>query len=100
MSLARRIDKPPANADVTSVAQSDTVVTLLASNAARVKAYIYNEGTRILYIKLGTGATTSDFTVGLFPQNAFRLDYPAYTGQITGIWAAAGGGAAKMTEVY
>lgn len=80
-----------------TVAASATVVTLIASNANRLGATIYNDSSAILYIKLGATASTSDFTVALSPLTSsiggyFEVPF-AYTGIITGIWASATGNA-------
>jgi len=80
-----------------TVASSATVVTLIASNANRLGATIYNDSTAILYVKLGATASTSDFTVALSPLTSsiggyFEVPF-AYTGIITGIWASATGNA-------
>jgi hypothetical protein len=83
----------------TNVAGSASSVTILASNAARKGAMIYNDSTAILYLDLSGGtASNSSFTVPLNPQAFFELPGPAiYTGLITGIWAAANGNA-RVTE--
>lgn len=48
----------PAISTVTSVADSNLNQMLLAANAARAGASIYNDSTEILYLKLGTVAST------------------------------------------
>jgi len=50
------------NATVTPVASATTA---LASNRARVGFMLQNLGTNPLFVKYGTGATTSDFSVVL-----------------------------------
>lgn len=89
----------PATAVVTSVGQSAVVVVLLALNLARKGAIVFNHGSRVLFLKLGSGASSSDFTVRLLPDSTFALPFPAYTGLITGVWAGAGGGSALVTEM-
>lgn len=90
----------PAAAVVTSVPQAVVVTTLLAANLARKGAVIFNNITGgLLFIKLGAGASSTDFSVRLLPGSAFELPFPAYTGQITGVWSVAGGGSAQVTEM-
>lgn len=97
---------PSANeadtASVAAVAGSATVVTLLAANANRLGASFYNDSSALLYLKLGTGASTSSFSVLLEGGDYFELQLLAgnkvYTGAITGIWASATGNA-RVTEV-
>lgn len=77
----------PATATVSSVALSTVVATVLSANANRLGAIIWNDGAQAAYIKLGTGATTSSFTVRLQNKSEWELPYPVYTGDITGITA-------------
>jgi hypothetical protein len=82
--------------DVATNAASDT---LLALNAARKGASIFNDagGGRILFVKMGTTATVIDFTAKLFVGDYYEVPF-GYTGRIDGIWSGAGTGAARMTE--
>lgn len=90
----------PASSTVSAVPQSVAAVTLLAANASRLGALIYNNITNgFLFIKLGAGATTADWSAKIAPGFAYELPFPAYTGQITGVWSVAGGGTAQVTEM-
>jgi len=80
-----------------TVAGSATVVTLIASNASRCGATIYNDSTALLYVKLGSAASLTDFTALLSGNGSgiggyYEVPF-AYTGIITGIWASATGNA-------
>lgn len=80
-----------------SVASSATSVTLLASNANRLGATIYNDSTAILRVKLGASASSSSFDVALGAVSSgiggyFEVPYQ-YTGIIDGIWDSANGNA-------
>lgn len=88
----------PASSSVTSVASSAASVTLLASNANRKQATIYNDSTQILFLKLGAIATNASYTVQLNANDYYELPSPAYTGIVDGIWAAANGNA-RITEL-
>lgn len=83
--------------DVTIVSSSTSSVQLLAANAARVSALFYNASTKKLWIKLGTAATSSSFTVELLPNSFWELPIN-YTGVIHGAWAAVNGDV-KITEL-
>ena len=85
-----------ATAAVTSVAGSATAVTLLASNAARNLYEVFNDSTSALYVKHGSGASTTSFTVKL-PAGASYFPPVNYTGIVTGIWDSAVG-SARLTE--
>ncbi len=84
--------------NVSSVAAAVTNTTLLAANANRVGAVIYNTSTSWLFIKLGTGAnTTNSFTGKVPPEGYYEVPFK-WKGQIDGIWTAANG-AAQVTEL-
>lgn len=86
---------------VASVADQATSTTLLAANADRRGASVFNTSVEDLYIKLGTTASLTDFTVKLVENAYYELPVGplgCYTGRIDGIWAANGSGAALVTE--
>jgi hypothetical protein len=90
---------------VTRVASSATVVTLLAANPRRKGVYVFNESTAVLYIKLGSGASLTDYNFRLPTMTGIEVPFrvggggpvDTYDGIITGIWAAANA-AAQVTE--
>ena len=87
-----------ATSTVTRVSSSATVVTLKAANTSRRGLYIFNESTQVLYIKFGSAATNTDYTVRMVANSYFELPEPMYNGIVTGIWVSANG-AAQVTEV-
>ena len=87
-----------SSAVVTSVPDQATVIDLKAANAARKMLIICNNSTEILYVKLGTAASTVDFSYKIYPNAHLELPLPIYTGVVTGIWAANASGAALVTE--
>jgi len=81
-----------------NVAQNAANVTLLAANAARIGATIYNDTTAgNLLIKLGAVASATSFQILLNPGGFTSIDN--YVGQIDGIWSTAGVGAARIGEL-
>lgn len=82
---------------LTNVSASATSVVVLASNTARKSASIYNDSTAICYIKFGTTASTTSFTVPLAAATYYELP-GGYTGEIDGIWVTATG-TARVTEL-
>lgn len=87
-----------STAALTNVAASLTSVTLLASNTARLGATIANDTTSgTLYVKFGTAASTSSYTVKLVSGAYYELPFD-YVGRIDGIWSVADG-AARVTEL-
>lgn len=87
----------PATGTVTAVTSSATVVTLLAANTARVGALVVNNSTATLYLKLGSAASLTSWSVQLDPGAYWEMPRRYYTGIITGIWSAVNGDA-KVTE--
>lgn len=73
-----------------SVASSATNTTLLSSNSARLGATVYNDSSAILYLKLGATATTSDFTIKVFPLSYYEVPF-GFTGRVDGFWASVNG---------
>lgn len=76
--------------------------TVLASNSLRLGATITNNGTAIMYLCFGTGASSTHFTATIAPLASGVASYYEvpfrYTGLITASWSAANG-SAYMTEV-
>lgn len=81
-----------SNASVARVASSATVVTLDAdSGLGRRSMVLFNESTAILYVKWGSGASLTDYSVQIGPSGYYEFPQPIYRGTVTGIWAAANG---------
>jgi len=77
---------------------SGTVVTgstssqlLLGRDDNRLGLMIYNHANGALFLKLGNGATVTNFTVKLSSGSYYELPRPIHTGSITMIGDAAGG---------
>lgn len=81
---------------LSNVASSATSVTLLASNAARLGASIYNDSIAVLYAKKGATASATSYTVQIPPGGLWEVPF-GYTGIIDGLWASANG-TARVTE--
>lgn len=81
----------PATSITSSVAAATSNTILLPSNGTRIGATIYNDSSSsLLYLKLGMTATTTDFTVKIFPLGYYEVPY-GYTGEIDAIWSVASG---------
>jgi len=79
-----------------TVAVSLTSVTLCAANAARIGLLVVNNSTDVLYVSLGTAATTSH--MGLDPGATWEMPRRYTTAAIYGIWAD-GVGSALVQEL-
>jgi hypothetical protein len=86
-----------ASSATSSVASSATNVTILASNASRLGATVYNDSTKTLSLKLGATATATDFTVKLGSGDYYEIPF-GYTGIIDGLWDMVNG-SARVTEL-
>lgn len=94
------------SAALSNVASSASNVTLIASNANRKGAMIYNDSTQAVFVKFGATATSSSFTVKIaaggyyeFPQFVTASGQNSvYTGIVDGIWVSANGNA-RITEM-
>lgn len=74
-----------------------TAVPFLQANGRRKGAAIYNDSAATLYLKLGPGASASDWTVKLSEDDYYEL--PAdYRGEVSGVFSAGGNGQARVTE--
>ncbi len=80
------------------IAQSTLSVTLLDSNPNRIGATVVNDSTADLLLKLGTSASTNNFTVRIKPGGYYEVPF-RYAGYLSGIWVAGGSGAARVEEL-
>jgi hypothetical protein len=82
----------------TSVASSDSSVTILAANSNRKGLTIFNSSTSTLALSYSSPATTSNSFIVLQSGGFFKLDQQLITGSaIYGIWASVNG-TAQVTE--
>jgi len=88
-------EKDGTTSTTSSVSGAVTAQTLKAANTSRVKLVVVNDSTAVLYVKEGSGATTTDYSYKLNNGDTVIID--DYNGLVTGIWASATG-AAKITE--
>lgn len=94
-SASLRASGTATKANVTGVATS---ATILASNANRKGATIWNDSTAILYLDLTGGtATATSCSKKLIADEYYEVPF-GLSGLITGIWASAAG-AARVTEI-
>ncbi len=70
---------------------------LVASNAARKGLTLWNNSTGNVFIELGAAPTALAYSVRLSPGGYYELPYH-YTGEIQGLWDAAGGTGVLVRE--
>jgi hypothetical protein len=86
-------------AALTNVTASITSVPLFAANPGGASTRgVYNDSSAVLYLKYGTTASATSYTVQVPAGYYFEFPRPIYDGVVEGIWVAANG-AARCTEV-
>lgn len=89
-----------ANAAQTNVAQNAASVQLLAANTSRKGFSIYNDSASVLYLSFSGAASTANYKVQVAANGYFEASPEAvFTGAVAGIWAGAGAGNARITEL-
>jgi hypothetical protein len=83
----------PQSATLANVASSASSVTLFAASGSVKGRAVYNDSTAVLYLKFGTSASSSSYTVQLAAGAYYEFPQPAYGGVVDGIWASANGNA-------
>lgn len=87
---------------IASVNDTNADVTILAANADRKGAAVFNDSTALLYLALANvTASATNYSVQIPAGGYFELppcDGGVYTGVIKGIWASDASGAARVTE--
>lgn len=86
-----------ATATLANVAASASSVTLQASNTSRLGWMFVNDSTSAVYVKFGSAASTTSYTVKVAAGGYYELPF-GYNGIITGIWDSATGNA-RVTEI-
>lgn len=87
-----------ATATLSNVNAATSSTTLLAANSSRLQFLIYNDSNSILYLKFGSNASQTSYTVEIPGNTLYEPQVPLYTGIITGIWQTTNG-AARVTEL-
>jgi inorganic triphosphatase YgiF len=94
----RRQDRA-ATATLTNVVDSNVSAQLLAANTARKGVIIENDSSAIMYVKYGTTASTTSFTVKIAANARWEMSRPIYLGRIDAVWASDSTGSARVTEL-
>lgn len=88
-----------STSSVTSVVSAAVSTSILASNANRRMAILFNDCDKAVYVKLGATASTTSFSYKLSPAQTLELPIPLYTGAIDAIWDATPSGSMRVTEI-
>lgn len=86
-------------ATVSQTAQTITPATLLAANANRKSAILWNTGAATLYVLFGVGTVSStNWSAKLNTDDRLVLSPGDFSGVISGVWSATGSGYCTVTE--
>jgi hypothetical protein len=95
---AASVEPPACNtAAVTSVAANVADVTILGANTNRLTFFVVNDSVANLFLNFGGTASLTVFAVRLEEGQLYECPI-RWTGSVHGIWDAAPGGAARITE--
>jgi len=92
----------PTTGTVTSLSQSTSSAQALASSSSRKGACFFNNSNARIYLKFGTTASNSSYTVDLLGGARYYLPIcqgGVYTGRIDAIWQSAGSGTLQITSL-
>jgi hypothetical protein len=81
---------------LTNTGASAASVTVLAANAARLRAWLFNDSTSPCYIKYGAAAAAGSCTKRMLPGEFHVIE--GYTGIVDAIWDAING-SMRATEL-
>jgi hypothetical protein len=85
---------------ITSVTQSPSSQSALATNASRKGLYLYNDSGAKCYVAFAASASQTAFSFVLAPNSGYESPQAkVYTGAISVIWASGTSGALRITEI-
>lgn len=82
----------------TPVASTVTPGDLIAARSCRKMLSVFNDSTSTLYLAVGSGGDSTDYTVKMVAQSYYEVPMP-WNGTLSGAWLAANG-FAYITEIY
>ena len=91
-------DLGSTNSVRTSVSATTSSIQLLAAQPLRILATITNNSNKPLFLALGPGGSSSDFSVEIGPGGYYELP-TVWRGVVTGAWKNGANGEARITEV-
>lgn len=83
---------------VTNVTGAVVDTLVLAANSARLGATLYNNASKKMYLKLGTGPSATSFTLIIQRDGYYEVPF-GYTGVLRAVWDAGVSGDVLVTEL-
>ena len=83
---------------LTSIDRRNTDVVLLAANPVRKGALIANDAGAVLYVLMASGVSSATrYSWRVDGNSNFEVPF-GFVGEVRGVWASNGAGAARVTE--
>jgi len=95
----RTVPGAASTATLSAVASGTSSAQALAANTSRKGVIAVNTDANVVYLKYGTTASATSFTVRLAENETWVMPAPIYTGRIDAIWATDGAGSLYITEL-
>lgn len=89
------LDEDSATGASSNVTGTGASVVILAANAVRKGATVFNDSGVVAHVKLGATASATSFAVKMVDQSYYEIPFK-YTGVIEGLWAS---GSLRATEL-
>lgn len=86
-------------AALSNVNYSGSNQTVVASNASRIGLMLFNDTDGSLFLKYGSGSSSSSFTVKVAAGGYWEMPQPIFTGILTGTGTGGSTGATRVTEL-
>lgn len=83
----------PQSATTANVAAATSSTALFAAAERALGRTVYNDSTAALYLKYGTGASNTSYTIQIAAGGYYEFPQPVYSGAVEGAWASANGNA-------
>lgn len=90
---------PATTATLTSLPRAATTALALAANPLRKGFVLFNDTTVNCFITFGATATTTAWTTRIPGGSVYEKEDTSYTGPVSVIWANAGAGTLKVTDL-
>ncbi len=89
MQLADIYGQTAASSSVHTGSTNSSVLLYGATNVRGL--FFFNHSAASMFLKFGSGASTTNFSVKLGSGSYYEIPYPIHTGSYTATWDAAGG---------
>jgi len=84
---------------ISRVGAASSNTSLVAANASRIQIILFNDSNKSAFVKYGTSASSTSFSIKMPPESHHFIDGPVYSGAIDAIWESGATGAMQITEM-